>query len=35
VMRYDGDKVVIQFDAEGEKSLVTPFVIEHELLEVK
>jgi len=33
VMHYDGDKVTILFDTEGEKSVVTKFVIEHELVE--
>jgi len=33
VMRYDRDKVVVQFDTEGEKSMVTQFLLEHELME--
>ncbi|HYO08177.1 MAG TPA: ATP-dependent DNA helicase RecQ [Tepidisphaeraceae bacterium] len=35
VMRYDDDgKVVVQFDAEGEKSMVTKFLLEHGLMRV-
>ena len=33
VMRYEEDKVVVQFDTEGAKSLVTDFVIKNRLLE--
>ena len=33
VMRYEGDKVVILFDTEGYKSLVTQFLIDNKLLE--
>jgi ATP-dependent DNA helicase RecQ len=32
VMRYEGDKVVILFDTEGYKSLVTQFLIDNKLL---
>ncbi len=32
VMRYEGDKIVILFDTEGYKSLVTQFLIENKLL---
>jgi hypothetical protein len=32
VMTYEDDKVVVQFDTQGSKSLVTQFVIEHKLL---
>ena len=32
VMRYDGDKIVIQFDTEGEKELVTKVVLEQNLM---
>src|SRR4051812_21320737 len=34
VMRYDGDKIVILFDTEGYKSLVTQYLIEHKLLKI-
>jgi ATP-dependent DNA helicase RecQ len=34
VMRYDGDKVVVQFDTEGEKSMVTKVVLENRLMDV-
>ena len=33
VMRYDGDKVVVQFDSEGEKSMVTKVVLDNRLME--
>ena len=33
VMAYEGDKVIVLFDTEGSKSLVTKFVIEKRLLE--
>ncbi|HSU69137.1 MAG TPA: RecQ family ATP-dependent DNA helicase [Tepidisphaeraceae bacterium] len=33
VMAYEGDKIVVLFDTEGSKSLVTSFVQEHGLLE--
>jgi ATP-dependent DNA helicase RecQ len=35
VMRYDADKIVILFDTEGYKSLVTQFLIEHDLLKTE
>ena len=34
VMRYDGDKVIVQFDTEGEKSMVTRVVLENRLMDV-
>jgi ATP-dependent DNA helicase RecQ len=33
VMRYEADKVVVLFDTEGEKQVVTRFVIEKGLME--
>ena len=33
VMRYEADKVVVQFDSEGEKAMVTDFVIRNSLME--
>jgi ATP-dependent DNA helicase RecQ len=33
VMRYEGNKVVVLFDTEGEKALVTEVVVENELME--
>ncbi|HEY2584198.1 MAG TPA: hypothetical protein VGI81_00380 [Tepidisphaeraceae bacterium] len=33
VMAYEGDKIVVLFDTEGSKSLVTDFVLKHDLLE--
>ena len=33
VMRYEADKVVVLFDTEGYHSLVTGYVLEHDLLE--
>jgi ATP-dependent DNA helicase RecQ len=32
VMRYEGDKVVVLFDTEGEKSMLTNYVTEHGLM---
>ena len=32
VMRYDGDKIVILFDEQGEKAVVTQFVLDNQLL---
>jgi ATP-dependent DNA helicase RecQ len=34
VMSYEADKITVQFDAEGSKSLVTHFVVEKGLMEV-
>ena len=34
VMRYDGDKVIVQFDTQGQKSMVTKVVLENRLMDV-
>ena len=34
LMRYDGDKVIVPFDTDGEKGMVTEVVLENRLMDV-